>query len=639
MKSTKLKSGATLYAQEYNALRSDAVPASWLHAHQQLGALSLGTNPTNGQTVTFVVNSTSIVLTGKTGSLVNPGDFAIQGSAAATCAVIFAALQDITTTTTNFVGLNGSATPIANAILMQYVGFGYAAGTTVITPYSLNKSTYAPLTSFNITTTVSSGSWTAQTMQLYVEPGTYYISGIRYFFLGGSTGTVTAPSSHPRIDVLSIDTSGTLAWITGSENASPVAPTYPANKIPICELYNVTGETALYDVDNQQAGSGYISADVRPMVQNGIPFAAVPDDIIPDATDTRSLGSGSYEWLNVYAKNIYTGGNPVAVAQFGGTGADGALSISSGTTTIDCANAAVVVKNYTSINITGTGVLAFSNPNTNGTIIVLKSQGNVTLTSSATPMIDASGMGASSANNGQGTESIVANTGNNGGGGGTGAQGGATASMAVFYPLNIAGKRIRIMPGAGGGAGANSNNGGAGTAAGGAGGNGGGGLLVECNGALNFTTANGISIAGLVGTAGTNGGNDQGGGGGGGGGAGGTCAILYRSLTSASGTITLSGGGGGIGGNKGGNSSGFTSAGGGGGAGGSNLYAGGTGGNAGGSSSGNATSGGNGGGSSGGTGASGGNSNGAPGASKSPGGGGGGGATGASYVVANTEFS
>src|ERR1035437_3459937 len=52
--------------------------------------------------------------------------------------------------------------------------------------------------------------------------------------------------------------------------------------------------------------------------------------------------------------------------KFGGTGADGALAISSGTTTIDCANAAKVIKNYSSISITGTGTLAFSNPNTNG---------------------------------------------------------------------------------------------------------------------------------------------------------------------------------------------------------------------------------------------------------------------------------
>ena len=73
MKTVRLPSGATYYAQEHNALRSDAVASSWLHVHQQLGALALGTTPTNGQTVTFDINGTNIVFTAVTGSPTNPG--------------------------------------------------------------------------------------------------------------------------------------------------------------------------------------------------------------------------------------------------------------------------------------------------------------------------------------------------------------------------------------------------------------------------------------------------------------------------------------------------------------------------------------------------------------------------------------
>lgn len=83
-----------------------------------------------------------------------------------------------------------------------------------------------------------------------------------------------------------------------------------------------------------------------------------------------------------------------SIVAFGGTGADGALSISSGTTNINLGGAQVFIKNYTSISITGTGALTFSNPHANGTTILLKSQGNVTLTSSAAACIDVSGMGA-----------------------------------------------------------------------------------------------------------------------------------------------------------------------------------------------------------------------------------------------------
>ena len=93
---------------------------------------------------------------------------------------------------------------------------------------------------------------------------------------------------------------------------------------------------------------------------------------------------------------------------FGGDGSDGELEITSGTTTISATSAAIVIKNYSLISITGTGQLAFSNPNTNGTLIILKSQGNVVLTSSTNPLIDLRSMGgagglAGAANQGLGT--------------------------------------------------------------------------------------------------------------------------------------------------------------------------------------------------------------------------------------------
>jgi len=268
MKAVRLPSGATYYAQEHNALRSDAVASSWLHVHQQLGALALGTNPTNGQTVSLIVNGTTITLTGKTGALSNPGDFAIQASAAATDAVIWNALLNPSTTTSTFVGFN--TTPSApESILLQYLGWGLSSGGTTITPFSLNTSTYSPLTSFSASTTVTSGTWTAQTMELYVQPGTYYVGTTRVLFLGGSTPTFTPPVSHPRIDLVTADSSGTIALVTGSESVSPFAPSYSTNKLVLAEIYHVVGETALYDVDNQQTGQGYVYNDVRPFFPGG----------------------------------------------------------------------------------------------------------------------------------------------------------------------------------------------------------------------------------------------------------------------------------------------------------------------------------------------------------------------------------
>lgn len=225
--------------------------------------------------------------------------------------------------------------------------------------------------------------------------------------------------------------------------------------------------------------------------------------------------------------------------KFGGTGADGVLAITSGATNIDCANAKIVVKNYSSISITGTGSLTFTNPNTSGTIVILKSSGAVTLTSSAAPMIDMRLMGAQSYSyNGFGfftTGSGTGGTGQNSGGSASVSAGGVGNSL--YYSLYS--KDIILFTGGSGG------NGGTYGGSAGVGGKGGGGLYIECAGALNFTTAGGISVAGQNGTGGS--GGSSSGNGGGGGGAGGCAIILYNTLTSASGTITIAGGTGGNG--------------------------------------------------------------------------------------------
>lgn len=266
----------------------------------------------------------------------------------------------------------------------------------------------------------------------------------------------------------------------------------------------------------------------------------------------------------------------ISAIKFGGDGSDGALTISSGTTTIDLASAAVVVKNYTSISITGTGKLAFSNPGTNGTLIILKSQGNVTLTSSQAPMIDASGMGgaggASVTSTSNNNVNIPGNNGNDGIGaiigGGAGTAGGASTTVGVggtYAITKTISKFLMKYAGAycGGGGGSGSALWVTAQTSGvsGAGGNGGGGLIIECAGALNFTTASGISVAGANGGSGVSNGSGTNGGGGGGG-AGGLFLCLYNTLTAASGTVTVTGG---TGGNCGGNTGGDSSNGGGGG--------------------------------------------------------------------------
>lgn len=275
------------------------------------------------------------------------------------------------------------------------------------------------------------------------------------------------------------------------------------------------------------------------------------------------------------------GATSVEIKHFGGDGSDGPLMISSGTTTINLGGASVVIKNYSSISILETGSLAFSNPHAGGTLIILRSKGDVVLTSSAAPMIDASGLGATGGGasaNGTNATSILDTLAHYGSTGSspTGGIAGVAYSHLPLYTdtaAKLAALNFRLLtPGSGGGGGALTS---AGTGSPGSGGRGGAALIIECAGFLNFTTPGGISVAGNAGSAGgagsgaagggggggasiisnlgTAGGTSTGaagnlGGGGGGGGAGGMCLILYNLLVSSSGTITVAGGAGGTGG-------------------------------------------------------------------------------------------
>ena len=521
MESTRKPGGSYFWEQQYNGLLSDAQAASCLLAHQMLGYISLPNQPADGDTVTLTVNGTAIPFTAKATLGSNAGNVARGGSAAAFGANLIALAKNPQFTTSTGVALS-----VANQKLLSYLGFALVGTTLYI--YSLNSNIWSPLTSFTASVSTAGDSYSAQTMQLFVEPGNYWLNGARVAFAGGATPTVTAPSANPRIDVLTIDSSGTLAWTAGAENASPSVPAYPANKIPLVELYNVVGETALYDNYNQQAGQGYISNDIRnylAYVQNP---TAIASNLIPDADGTRDLGANSTKWNNIYGKSIYQNGNPIASARFGGSGADGALSISSGTTTIDLGGAQVYEKNYTSISITGTGKLAFTNPNANGTIIILRSQGNVAISSSTVPAIDVSNLGGNAGTSGTGN---IKNP--TAGGTGSGNTPG-TAGQGVGLTVSISLKFIPLITGSGGG----SSNGQESVS----GGRGGGCLYIECAGTYNCSSTiwakgqNGTNPAGPSGvTAGS------------GGGAGGGIVILYNILGSDTGTYLVTAGNGGTG--------------------------------------------------------------------------------------------
>lgn len=93
-------------------------------------------------------------------------------------------------------------------------------------------------------------------------------------FTGGASPTISNPSAYPRIDILYIDSSATLSWVQGVEQASPVPnwANLPNNVIAICLVYCQPSMTRVVDYEDKDSfpNDGYIYTDCRPFLNNGM---------------------------------------------------------------------------------------------------------------------------------------------------------------------------------------------------------------------------------------------------------------------------------------------------------------------------------------------------------------------------------
>ena len=186
-----------------------------------------------------------------------------------------------------------------------------------------------------------------------------------------------------------------------------------------------------------------------------------------------SVGDPAGKYINWTGSDFVVNGFVVSSkGAFGGDGSDGALAITTGTTTLDVEAVSVYTKNYSSISITGTGKLAFSNPASGGTATIIKSQGAGVLTSTAKGAdtttlgcIDVSNMGAAGCvtNGDAGTDSnifiIKTNKGLGSAGGGVGGVGGALYSFNLTQFSAQQTRYQSLFCGAGAGSGIGGTNG------------------------------------------------------------------------------------------------------------------------------------------------------------------------------------
>lgn len=153
-------------------------------------------------------------------------------------------------------------------------------------------------------------------LTLKVSPGNPYFGTTLVEFAGGDSPEFTAPTTHPRIDILSINDSGTLVRTAGDEDDSPTAPAVPAGNIPIAQVFNRVDQTSIKDEDD--SSNGYIEKDLRPFL------SYTPTDIqtfTGDGTWTKPFGAKKVlfqGWSAGASGNVNFASTPQAAGGSGG---------------------------------------------------------------------------------------------------------------------------------------------------------------------------------------------------------------------------------------------------------------------------------------------------------------------------------
>jgi hypothetical protein len=94
-------------------------------------------------------------------------------------------------------------------------------------------------------------------MTVNVDTGAALIDEEVAGIIADATVTFTAPVTNPRIDVIEINQDGTVSAVTGTEAASPSAPSVSSGAIKLAEVTHTTAETSIKDTDD--ATNGYIT--------------------------------------------------------------------------------------------------------------------------------------------------------------------------------------------------------------------------------------------------------------------------------------------------------------------------------------------------------------------------------------------
>lgn len=167
----------------------------------------------------------------------------------------------------------------------------------------------------------------------FYNPVYYGDADQRVPFSSGDTGTFSAPSSNPRIDIVYLTPSGDLKIQQGTEAASPSLPSLAPSgdsRFPICAVYNKVGQAKIVNFEDKDSntGDGYIYQDLRPWMRTAGAGSVQASSLTPLSTtgdNAAGIGSTASRYDHTHqgvhsARVIGTGdglGNAQPTAMFG----------------------------------------------------------------------------------------------------------------------------------------------------------------------------------------------------------------------------------------------------------------------------------------------------------------------------------
>lgn len=123
-------------------------------------------------------------------------------------------------------------------------------------------------------------------------------------FAGSSTSAITAPATNPRIDLVVINSAGSLAVRTGTEVASPVIPTPTSEDIVLGSIYLPTTATGIFQTATAAGGTQAYIQQISPVIY--APTVLTPQKEYTEIVAGENLTTQKPAWINPIDSKAYT---------------------------------------------------------------------------------------------------------------------------------------------------------------------------------------------------------------------------------------------------------------------------------------------------------------------------------------------